>query len=164
MESWRALIYEEQDTHSSEQIKARQRWIGLLARADENYATQLWDSLKFSPQYQIIKPAEQGLVMVRGRAGGSGHPFNLGEMTVTRCSVRLENDTVGHAYIQGCKSDYAERAAVIDALMQDEQYNRVLETKLISELEKQETERRNTKSKKAAATKVDFFTMVRGED
>ncbi len=138
--------------------------MGLLARASETDFNLLWTQFSLTPQYSIIKPAEQGLVMVRGRAGGTGHPFNLGEMTVTRCSVRLENGTVGHGYVQGRRSDFAEKAAVIDALMQSELFYNFLEDNLISELERIETERRKEKSRKAAATKVDFFTMVRGED
>ena len=32
--------------------------------------------------------------MVRGRVGGTGAPFNLGEMSVTRCSVRLADGSL----------------------------------------------------------------------
>ncbi len=158
------MTYTMNDSATSSHKQARQRWIGIMARADESIAMQLWSDLALSHKYILIKPAEQGLVMVRGRAGGSGHPFNLGEITVTRCSVRLQNGIVGHGYIQGRKSSYAETAAVVDAMMQDEQYHNVLEEKIISILEKREFERLNEKSKKAAATKVNFFTMVRGED
>ena len=53
------------------------------------------------PDYTVIRGPEGGLVMVRGRAGGGGSAFNLGEMTVTRCTVRTETGFVGHAYIAG---------------------------------------------------------------
>ncbi len=158
------MTYSLTDNTTPADNNPRRRWMGLLARADGEKVTSAWGELGTFPDYIIIKQPEQGLVMVRGRAGGSGHPFNLGEMTVTRCSVRLENGTIGHAYVQGRQSDYSEKAAVIDALMQSDEYHNLLEEKLISKLEKLETERRRKKSKKAAATKVDFFTMVRGED
>ena len=66
-----------------------------------------------------MRGPETGLVMVRGRAGGSGSPFNLGEMTVTRCTVQLGSGTAGHAYIAGRDERQAELAAVADALLQD---------------------------------------------
>ena len=56
--------------------------------------------------------------MARGRPGGDGAPFNLGEMTVTRCTVRLEDGTVGHAYVAGRDMRQAELAAVLDAVLQ----------------------------------------------
>ncbi len=66
-----------------------------------------------------MRGPEGGLVMVRGRAGGGGAPFNLGEMTVTRCTVRLGSGLVGHAYVAGREPRRAELAALVDALMQD---------------------------------------------
>lgn len=149
---------------SSHSVHSRQRWMGILARAHEDDFHKLWNVLELAPSFTIIKPAEQGIVMVRGRAGGSGHPFNLGEMTVTRCSVRLDNGLVGHAYVAGRKSSYAQSAAIVDALMQDEIYAQTLEEALITKLEVIEVERKKEMSEKAATTKVDFFTMVRGED
>lgn len=158
------MTYEPAENTTPQNNNPRQRWMGLLARANRDDVTSVLNELPAIPPYVVIKQPEQGLVMVRGRAGGSGHPFNLGEITVTRCSVRLEDGKIGHAYIQGRQSEYSEKAAVIDALMQSEDFHNVLEEKLISKLEQLETERRRKKSKKAAATKVDFFTMVRGED
>ncbi len=148
----------------SEDVSARQRWMGLLARAEETLFNNLWNQIDINPSFVIIRPSQQGLVMVRGRAGGSGDPFNVGEMTVTRCSIRLENGLVGHGYVAGRKNKYAEKAAIVDALMQDENYQQLLEQKLISHLEQAEIIKRDQDSKKASATKVDFFTLVRGED
>ena len=146
------------------ELTARQRWMGLLARSNENDFNKLWQELELEPNFVVIKPAQQGLVMVRGRAGGSGHPFNMGEITVTRCSVRLDNGIVGHGYVSGRRMDFSQKAAIVDALMQDEEFNERLENNLISKLEDLEKQRREDMSKKVAATKVDFFTMVRGED
>ena len=101
--------------------------------------------------------------MVRGRAGGTGAAFNLGEMTVTRCALRLESGEVGHSYVQGRSKSHAERAAIVDALMQGTRAEHV-RTQVLEPLQAEEDCRKKTRSAKAAATKVDFFTMVRGED
>ena len=98
--------------------------------------------------------------MVRGRVGGTGQPFNLGEMTVTRCSVRV-GDSVGHAHVQGRDKTHALRAAVLDALMQTDV---ALQAQVLLPLEAEETAARSLRAAKAAATKVEFFTLVRGED
>ena len=65
-----------------------------------------------SPPISVLRGPEAGLVMVRGRAGGGGAPFNLGEMTVTRCTVRTDCGFVGHAYVAGRDERQAELAAL----------------------------------------------------
>lgn len=145
-------------------IAARQRWMGLLARAEDGALTDVWQAADQDSGYERLRGPETGLVMVRGRAGGSGSPFNLGEMTVTRCSVRLADGTVGHAYVAGRRPEHAERAAVIDALMQDDAKRSALEAVIIQPLETRERERRQRRAGESAATKVEFFTLVRGED
>ncbi len=67
----------------------------------------------------VLRGPEAGLVMVRGRTGGGGAPFNLGEMTTTRCTVRTDAGFVGHAYVAGRDERLAEVAALADALLQD---------------------------------------------
>ena len=101
--------------------------------------------------------------MVRGRAGGTGAPFNLGEMTVTRCTVQLDNGTVGHGYVQGRSHDKARAAALADAMMQGDAAE-ALQTSFLTPLSEQLAATKAKRARKAAATKVDFFTMVRGED
>ena len=59
------------------------------------------------PDYVELRAAESGLVMVRGRIGGDGAPFNLGEATVTRATVRLASGEVGFAYVLGRDRDLA---------------------------------------------------------
>lgn len=143
---------------------ARQRWMGLLARAEDGVLAELWHSIGPEHAYERLRGPETGLVMARGRAGGSGSPFNLGELTVTRCSVRLADGTLGHAYVAGRRPGHAERAAVIDALMQDDSRRSQIEATVIAPLEDRETARREARAKESAATKVEFFTLVRGED
>lgn len=139
----------------------RRDWLSLLARAPANRLADLFpDPL---PEHALLRAPEIGSVMVRGRTGGTGTPFNLGEMTVTRCSLRLTDGTVGHAYVQGRDRTHALRAAVLDALMQTDAAPD-LRRRCLDPLAQEEAQRRATRAAKAAATKVDFFTMVRGED
>ncbi|MSP00170.1 MAG: phosphonate C-P lyase system protein PhnG [Acetobacteraceae bacterium] len=111
------------------------------------------------PAWTVVRGPETGLVMVRGRAGGSGSPFNLGEMTVTRCTVRLESGAAGHAYIAGRDERRAELAAVADALLQDPAQRASLQEALIVPLAEMQRAERQDRAEKAAATRVDFFAM-----
>ena len=111
----------------------------------------------------MLRPPEVGAVMVQGRTGGTGQPFNLGEVTVTRCALRLASGAVGHAHVQGRDKDHATRAAILDALLQTDAAAPV-RANVLALLEAEETARRSARAAKAAATRVEFFTLVRGED
>ena len=138
---------------------ARQRWMSVLARADTGALRRLLNQRAPLPAYTVLRGPEGGLAMVRGRAGGGGAAFNLGEMTVTRCSVSTEAGFVGHAYIQGRDTARAELAALADALMQDPLQAESIEKHVIAPLEHQQALKRAERAGKAAATKVQFFTM-----
>ncbi len=138
----------------------RQRWLNLMTRASRAELEHALARLPEPPQWQTLRPAECGLVMVRGRAGGSGQRFNLGEMTVSRCAVRLNDGTVGHGYSAGRDTWRAERIAVLDALMQGPARAR-LEQELLEPLHQRLADHRATEARQAAATKVDFFTVAR---
>ena len=84
------------------------------------------------PAHQALREPENGLVMLRGRAGGAGGRFNLGEMTVTRCTVRNAGGYVGHAYIQGREKPLAVLAAALDAALQDPARHDGLQTAVIT--------------------------------
>ncbi|ARU01269.1 alpha-D-ribose 1-methylphosphonate 5-triphosphate synthase subunit PhnG [Yoonia vestfoldensis] len=101
--------------------------------------------------------------MLRGRAGAVGAAFNLGEMSVTRASIRLADGPVGHGYVQGRDRTHALQTALIDALMQTDAAGQV-DRAILSPLRDAAAARKATRAAKAAATKVDFFTMARGED
>src|SRR5690349_3451889 len=97
--------------------------------------------------------------MVRGRIGGGGAAFNLGEMTVTRCAVCIEPGLIGHAYVAGREPRRAELAALVDALMQDPARTALLEARVIAPLEQEQAARQAERAGKAAATRVQFFAM-----
>ncbi|MDP6389677.1 MAG: phosphonate C-P lyase system protein PhnG [Alphaproteobacteria bacterium] len=143
---------------------ARRRWMGVLAKARLAELEAAWAGLDDRPTYTWLRRPEVGLVMVRGRAGGTGTRFNLGEMTVTRCALRVEGGSVGFGYVQGRDGVHVELAAAFDALMQTPERHDKIEREIIAPLEASQAARRQDRSRKANATKVEFFTMVRGED
>lgn len=142
---------------------ARARWMSALAQAEPPAVEAAWAALPGKPSYRLLRAPETGLVMVRGRAGGTGAPFNLGEMTVTRCSVELPDGTVGHAYVVGRDARHAETAAVLDALLQQPGARAVLEETVVEPLLAAREARSRAARTRAAASRVEFFTMVRGE-
>ena len=140
---------------------------GPRAEAMRLFALAPWTSLDektrdlTSIDHVLMRGPEIGLVMLRGRMGATGNAFNVGETTVTRCTVKLASGREGHAYVQGRNGEHAQRAALCDALFQ-EQPERLKPVLLALGAEIQSA--RLATSSKAAATKVDFFTMVRGDD
>lgn len=142
----------------------RKAWMGILARAAPDSLARLWEALGVEPGHDWLRAPESGMVMVRGRAGATGAPFNLGEMTVTRCTLRLPDGTVGHAYVPGRDRRHAEIAALCDALLQREETRERVAAAVMAPLEAEAEARAADDAARAAATKVDFFTMVRGED
>jgi len=142
----------------------RRRWMGVLARAARADLEAAWQALDARPAYTHVRRPETGLVLVRGRAGGTGAAFNLGEMTMTRCAVRLETAgrrLVGLSFVAGRDIRHAELAAVFDALLQDPSRHAELEAAVIGPIEGRLSAARRTKAADIAATKVDFFTLVR---
>jgi len=150
-------------------LDLRQRRMAALALVDE--ATLEAEAAKISEAFSwtFIRRPEAGLVMMEGRAGNSGQRFNIGEMLVTRCALRLEPytgspATEGYAFIRGNRPRHAELAALFDALSQQESWGEELERILFTPLACKREEKLRQSAVKTAATKVDFFTLVRGED
>ncbi|MEQ8398509.1 phosphonate C-P lyase system protein PhnG [Thalassobaculum sp.] len=146
----------------SAERRARQRWMSILAKAEFGDLDTLWNNLPSKPAWTVVRPSEIGMVMARGRAGGTGQRFNLGEVAVTRCAVQLEYGAVGFGYVMGRNRRHAELAAAVDAMLQTPSRRDALERAIIAPLTLRLDEKRLNRSRKAAATKVEFFTMVRG--
>lgn len=138
---------------------ARQRWMGLLARAPGSVIEALAANLSL-PDFTRIRGPETGLVMLRGRAGGDGAAFNLGEMTTTRCTIRTAEGQVGHAYVAGRDARQAELAALLDALLQDPDRHGAVIAAVIEPLAEAEAARHALRARRAAATRVDFLAMA----
>lgn len=141
----------------------RKACLSLLAKAPSDMVSTYWDALGMNPDFSWLRVPEIGTAMIQGRSGGTGAPFNLGEMSVTRCALKLENGAVGHGYVQGRDKTHAQIAALTDALMQTDARQKVEDT-LLSPIRALLDQKAQDRAAKAAATKVDFFTMVRGED
>lgn len=148
---------------STEQTQ-RQEWMAALALADEGRLRDAWDSMAARPEYRIVRGPETGLVMVRARSGNVGERFNLGEMTVTRCSVGLADGIMGHAFIGGIKPEHACLAAVFDAFMQLPERREDLRRGLIEPLRRERREHLARRHAEVSPSRVDFFTLVRGDD
>lgn len=147
----------------TEAERARRGWMSLLAKAPPARLAELWEARGAAPGFDWLRAPEVGGMMVRGRAGGTGAAFNLGEMTVTRCALKLSDGRVGHAMVQGRDRRKAEIAALVDAGMQGAEAES-LRAELLAVLEAEMAAGKAARAGKAAGTKVDFFTMVRGED
>ncbi|WP_064707590.1 phosphonate C-P lyase system protein PhnG [Rhizobium bangladeshense] len=158
------MISAENRDAASQRVSARKRAADLLARAKRSELSAVWDAMPEKPQVQPVRGPETGLVMVRGRIGGGGAAFNLGEVTVTRASVRLDSGSVGHAQALGTDRERARLAAMFDALWQQEATRDFVEQALLLPIEERIAAAERRKADETAATRVDFFTMVRGDD
>ncbi|MBM2716103.1 phosphonate C-P lyase system protein PhnG [Mesorhizobium caraganae] len=142
----------------------RKAVMATLAQASGDDIARLWNEAGLTSEAELLRGPETGLVTVRGRIGGGGAPFNVGETTVTRATVRLPTGQVGHSYMLGRDRKKAKLAAIADALWQDPAQRQTVETALVAPLRAAQGETREKRRAETAATKVDFFTMVRGED
>lgn len=149
-------------SQSIEPNSARQEALGVLARAEMPALSAAWETWANRPEVHPIRGPETGLIMIRGRTGGGGAPFNLGEATVSRASVRLGTGEIGHGYCLGRDADKARLIAVIDALYQREPEN--IDFAILRPLRDVAYAADQKRREETAATKVEFFTMVRGED
>jgi alpha-D-ribose 1-methylphosphonate 5-triphosphate synthase subunit PhnG len=140
----------------------RKAAMAVLAHSD---AADIADRLEaFTvPAHEDLREAENGLVMVRGRVGGDGAPFNLGEATVSRAAVRLSTGEVGFGYVLGRDRQKARMIALCDAMVQSTEFADALEARVLVPLRAAMISERNRKAEEAAATRVDFYTLVRGE-
>lgn len=142
----------------------RQAWLAVLARTPVNELEHAWAALTPQPAFQVLRPPETGLTQVRARAGGTGQQFNLGEATVARCVVQLESGEIGIGYAMGRDGRQAQLVAVFDALLQDPVQGQALQRDVIAQLAQKQAANKRRSTEATAATKVDFFTMVRGDD
>jgi alpha-D-ribose 1-methylphosphonate 5-triphosphate synthase subunit PhnG len=149
-------------TEENGQQARRKAAMAVLAHADAaDIAARLYTIAV--PAHENLREPENGLVMVRGRIGGDGAPFNLGEATVSRAAVRLSTGEVGFGYTLGRDGQKARMIALCDALIQNDDHAGPVETQVLAPLRAAIASERNRKATETAATRVDFYTMVRGE-
>jgi alpha-D-ribose 1-methylphosphonate 5-triphosphate synthase subunit PhnG len=141
----------------------RPQWMALLSRAPLPLLEQGLADLAQGTPLWLRKP-ETGLYMVQGRAGGTGHRFNLGELTVTRCALRVAGDNngaVGVAYVMGRSHRQAQLAAVADACLQDPTLHESLVLSVLQPVRQHLALAQARRAARAQSTKVDFFTVAR---
>ena len=158
------MISADRTDAASQTASGRKRAADLLARAERSELSAVWDALPQKPAAHPVRGPETGLVMVRGRIGGGGAPFNLGEVTVTRATVRLDSGSVGHAQALGTDREKARLSAIFDALWQEPVTQPLVEQALLQPIASRVADADRRKADETAATRVDFFTMVRGDD
>src|SRR5690606_9589951 len=143
---------------------ARKTAMAAFAQASAGELRELAEAAGLPLDATLLRGPETGLVTVRGRIGGGGAPFNTGEATVTRATVQLPSGQVGHAYALGRDREKVRLAAILDATWCCEETRATVEKKIVAPLLKIQAGRDARRRAETAATKVDFFTMVRGED
>jgi alpha-D-ribose 1-methylphosphonate 5-triphosphate synthase subunit PhnG len=151
----------------------RREWLAILARTPRASMKDALDTALNGappPEFDWLRAPDIGLAMVRGRVGGSGDAFNLGEVTVTRATLRLRAregravvPAVGIAVHMGRDKERATLAALADALLQTPAFEARMHEYLLAPLAARIAENRAQKQARAAGTKVEFFTMVRGD-
>jgi alpha-D-ribose 1-methylphosphonate 5-triphosphate synthase subunit PhnG len=147
-------------TTENDITRRRQHWMAVLAKSEVSAIEARLSAVAPLPGHTRLRGPETGLVMVQGRAGGSGSAFNLGEMTVTRCTVHNARGVLGHAYIAGRDSRKAELAAALDAALQDPTEGAALERAVVGPLAAAQAAADSRVAAQAATTKVDFFTLA----
>lgn len=138
--------------------------MAAFAMASRDQLRELIQAADLPMEAKVLRGPETGLVTVRGRIGGGGAPFNTGEATVTRATVRLPSGQIGHAYALGRDKEKVRLAAILDAAWCAEETRAAVEEKIVAPLLRMQTAADAKRRGETAATKVDFFTMVRGED
>jgi len=142
---------------------ARPAWIAVLARATLSELEGQLGAVGELATLIRVRPAEIGMVMLRGRVGGTGNAFNLGEASVVRCAVRFGEGALGVSYLLGRDKRRAELAACLDAMLQDPQHHDALQKNFIAPLALAQAQVRQRRQRAVADSKVEFFTLVRGD-
>lgn len=158
------LMLSPPDGSAESDVTARRAAMRVLVEAEAGELAQLVGKLGALPGHESVRPPETGLVMVRGRVGGDGAPFNVGEATVSRAAVRLASGELGFGYVLGRDQEKARLVALCDALWQCGRYRPAVEDCILVPLRIRIEAARQRADEQTAATRVDFFTLVRGED
>lgn len=149
-------------TGNSDKNEQRKEWISLLGSADPDWLEQQKNSLGLTPAPDFMVRPETGMIMMQARQDRAGPRFNLGEVTVSRCILKVDG-IMGYAMVMGADLRHAELAALFDAFLQMHEPGQKLWESIIPTLRQRQQERREKESRDAHLSKVEFFTMKRGE-
>ncbi len=146
----------------------RREWLRVLSHAALLDLEYLWREIDIPHRFRVLRHPEPGLAMVRGRADGSGRPFNVGEATVSRCTVATTDsqdgrELMGVGYVLGRNKRHAELTARFDALFQDSGQGQTIRAVVLPPLRAKRADAVAKVARKTDSTRVEFFTMVRGD-
>ncbi|OON39787.1 phosphonate C-P lyase system protein PhnG [Izhakiella australiensis] len=147
-----------------EPVKNRQHWMSVLAHSAPERLRHYWQPLNIKANYQPLRAPEIGLTRLQARMGGSGRRFILGDATVTRAVIRLDDGTCGYSYVLGRDKAHAELCALLDGLLQQQGESTLLYRQLIVPLAAERAEQQSQRAREIASSRVDFFTLVRGDN
>jgi alpha-D-ribose 1-methylphosphonate 5-triphosphate synthase subunit PhnG len=150
-------------TNETEIRNRRREAMSVLACASSAEIESRMASIENIPAHEEIRVPESGLVMLRGRIGGDGAPFNLGEAAVSRAAVKLATGEAGIGYVLGRDRTKAKLIALCDALVQSDDHREAVERLVLAPIRNRLKTERELQERQTAATKVEFFTLVRGE-
>lgn len=142
----------------------RRAWLGLLASAPAHALRAALTRIDDRPPFTWLRQPECGLVMVQARSGGSGARFNLGEASATRCVLRIDGGPVGVGHVLGTDAGQCGDIALCDAMLQDPRYADAVREQVLEPLDSHEQDRRTERAARMERSRVDFFTLVRGDD
>lgn len=145
-------------------IKARKRWLSVLAHSQPAQLLACWQPLDLHPHYERLRTPETGLTRLHARMGGTGRRFILGDTTVTRAVVRLDDGICGYSYLITRNKAHAELCALLDALLQQSSSAELIQQKIIAPLAAARQEQLTLRAREIASSRVDFFTLVRGDN
>ena len=143
---------------------ARRQAMGAIACMPAELLALRYTGFDDAPAAVPVRGPEVGLVMLRGRAGGGGGAFNLGEASVVRATVKLATGEVGHAVVLGRDAAHARMAAHLDALWQRADWRGRVDEDVVAPGLAAAAAETGRRAEETEATRVDFFTLVRGED
>src|SRR4051812_43175154 len=131
-------IFETSNADAAALVATRQRCAATVAKAGMDELEEAWAVLPDRPAYVWLRRPETGLAMVRGRIGGTGAPFNLGEMTMTRAAVQITLSdgaaVAGFGHVAGRNGRHAELAAALDAMVQHPAWRDAVERQVVAPL------------------------------
>jgi len=85
----------------------RQKLMSILALSELKDIKRHWGYSVDNFDFNYLRKPEVGMVMAVGRVGSTGEPFNIGEITVTRCALKLDCGIVGVGYLRGRNEEHA---------------------------------------------------------